>query len=1211
MKSLTRHIHHYLWTLLTALGAGSALTLAAQSPDFSLLIQPRTLTVVPGHSAGFVVSLAPLNGFSAPVNLSVRNLPAGLTASFNPNPVTPPGQSVLTLTAATDAATGTNELTLVAAGGGVTNQTTTGPVTVNFGLIPTAYGSFTGIVTDASTGLPLAGVTIMGAGEVTTDAAGHYSFSQVRLGDNNAPYLYPLTALTNGYWTVTTQAYAVADSPTEVDFKLVPQKTAIAVGDVMDSDHHPIAGAQIYLQTGANTPVATSGPDGTFQTTGMTLGTDNAPRTVQLIAQANNYWYDSEYAFLSAASNAVVHFVLFPKCVATVTGRVISAATGQPVGNHYVIVNYNGAGGEAGSATTDANGDYSAVNVALDFRNGPVYCTITSELLEYPGDTATNWMQTNCAATIQAPVLALPVENQGILTGHVVDDAGQPVIGASVTAAIDWGYGTRSFGSATDSNGVYSITNLYIGVGASRSFYFTVYSSDCYAANASITVLANQTNVYDFKLTRIQYGYVAGVVRDAETHLPITGAYVQTAENQTGPDGLFVCEPFTLPQGHSNSLESLQVTAPGYWSIYFNTTIVANQTNSVDIELLRVCTGATIAGTVVNALNQQPIAGANVEVNNPYQRVLTDTNGNFVLTNLTVGNSNSPIQTSVTASASGFNSQTRSVTIFCGATIVTDFGRPATVLGAIEGYVTNVLTGLPLTKVFIGSQFGGAATTDTNGYYKLTQVPLGANGSDRTWTVTAMPSGFPAQTRPVLVSSNGTARLDFGFGAVTTDLAVLLSGSPAPVIVGSNLTYTVVLTNQGGDAANVQLTDTLPPGVQFIEATWLTTPGPSFSVPTLNQGVVGTLATNFPAGATATLEVTVQPSTVGTLTNLAAVASDTSDDNPANNSASLTTTVNTPSPPGADLVLSLSADSALVALSNVWTVSISVSNAGPAEATSVVISNQLPEGAVFVSSTPQGELGDGVVLLALGHLSAGSSSSATVRVQAVTLGQILDLASVSATEPDPNPANNSASVGASVQGAQTGTNLAVTVLGPATFDPQTGLFELLAQVTNAGPASVTGVHVNIGGLPPDVSVYNGSGATNGTPYVAIDQTIPAKGSFDFRIELYRASREGISAPALTVVTAASSPTNHSTGAPIWLDRDQEMIGGRLLIEFLSIPGQTYVIQYSSDMVNWTDAVPPVVAGGTRVQWFDDGPPKTNIKPADIGSRYYRVLHLSP
>jgi hypothetical protein len=37
------------------------------------------------------------------------------------------------------------------------------------------------------------------------------------------------------------------------------------------------------------------------------------------------------------------------------------------------------------------------------------------------------------------------------------------------------------------------------------------------------------------------------------------------------------------------------------------------------------------------------------------------------------------------------------------------------------------------------------------------------------------------------------------------------------------------------------------------------------------------------------------------------------------------------------------------------------------------------------------------------------------------------------------------------------------------------------------------------------------------------------------------------------------------------------------------------------------ATPTVTAANNRVQWYDDGPPKTASKPASVSSRYYRVI----
>jgi len=66
---------------------------------------------------------------------------------------------------------------------------------------------------------------------------------------------------------------------------------------------------------------------------------------------------------------------------------------------------------------------------------------------------------------------------------------------------------------------------------------------------------------------------------------------------------------------------------------------------------------------------------------------------------------------------------------------------------------------------------------------------------------------------------------------------------------------------------------------------------------------------------------------------------------------------------------------------------------------------------------------------------------------------------------------------------------------------------------------------------------------------------------------------------------------------------------RFLVEFTSIPGRTYTIEYSDDnMATWNFAVPSIVASATSTFWYDDGPPGTLSKPI-YGSphREYRVL----
>jgi subtilisin-like proprotein convertase family protein len=69
----------------------------SQSPDFTLSASPATQSICTGDDAVYTVDVGSIGGFSDPVTLSASGHPAGTTATFNPNPVTPPGSSTLTI----------------------------------------------------------------------------------------------------------------------------------------------------------------------------------------------------------------------------------------------------------------------------------------------------------------------------------------------------------------------------------------------------------------------------------------------------------------------------------------------------------------------------------------------------------------------------------------------------------------------------------------------------------------------------------------------------------------------------------------------------------------------------------------------------------------------------------------------------------------------------------------------------------------------------------------------------------------------------------------------------------------------------------------------------------------------------------------------------------------------------------------------------------
>jgi hypothetical protein len=151
---------------------------------------------------------------------------------------------------------------------------------------------------------------------------------------------------------------------------------------------------------------------------------------------------------------------------------------------------------------------------------------------------------------------------------------------------------------------------------------------------------------------------ISGQVADSQTHLPIVAASVSLspggASASTDANGNF---SFTVnPGGYT-----VTASAPSYNTASQSTTVNGGQRATVTFRLVSVTAYGSLAGTVMDAVTQAPIAGATVSLSDGMLRA-TDLSGNFSYAIVLNGSY------TLTVSAIGYVTQTQTVTVKPGHT---------------------------------------------------------------------------------------------------------------------------------------------------------------------------------------------------------------------------------------------------------------------------------------------------------------------------------------------------------------------------------------------------------------------------------------------------------------------------------------------------------------------------------------------------------------
>ncbi|WP_457668343.1 isopeptide-forming domain-containing fimbrial protein [Thiolapillus sp.] len=285
---------------------------------------------------------------------------------------------------------------------------------------------------------------------------------------------------------------------------------------------------------------------------------------------------------------------------------------------------------------------------------------------------------------------------------------------------------------------------------------------------------------------------------------------------------------------------------------------------------------------------------------------------------------------------------------------------------------------------------GDLAVGASVSYTVTVQVDAGANG---TLTNTAVVSS----STPDPDMGNNTATEPTTVGAAA-DLRIIKVDDVDPVNAGDQVVYSIRVTNDGpSNAVAVTVADTLPAGMTLVSTSGCNNDPNGAPDCSLGDLAVG-------ASVSYTVTVQVDAGANGTLTNTAVVSSNTPDPDTGNNTATEPTTVGA----AADLRIIKTSDTRYIQGGGTVVYMLQVFNDGPSDATAVTVSDNLPAGLSFVSSSGCNNDPAGVPDCDLGDIPVGGSKSYTIEatVDPAYSGTLVNTANVSSNTPDPNPNNN-------------------------------------------------------------------------------------------------------------------------------------------------------------------------------------------------------------
>jgi protocatechuate 3,4-dioxygenase beta subunit len=640
-------------------------------------------------------------------------------------------------------------------------------VTADIFLVPEP-GQISGVILDAQTLSPLVGaqVEVYAPGAAapiarrTTGASGNFLIEGV------APRSYTLNAFTLNYSIRSTGVIVQSNVTSNLQLALIPDPASVS-GTVSDNNGVPLSNVSVRVVNENDNEIGNgiTDLDGNYVIGNLPQGGYTVVAGVEVYSS-----FTTGISLDPGQQLTGVDVVLSP-LGGSFTGTVVSAESGEALPGVLISV-VTPEGIPIISTNTDTAGNFSSTLLA------PGTYTVIASLPYFSQNQTGVILLPNQTSTVSFSLLGVG----GTIAGDVVDSAGNPITGTTISVRLLNSDGVLLQSLLALENGSFAYPNLLAG-----NYQLNILAEGYQTASVGAIVVNGEAANLVVSLIEDR-GAIEGVVQDTNTGLPISGSFIEV----TNVNGILVAT-VTSDQNGAFRLGNIQTgplhvraTAAGYGSS--TTGVIVTALNLSNVLLFLSPLTGILSGTVTDVAGN-PISNTSIKVIDSKDAVvttvLTDDDGAYQIQELNPG------RYTVTANAAGFGSIIATGAIVADQESVLNFILvPNT--GSVTGNVTHTFDGTPLTGAAVElkgiSPFGpvlAASITDSDGNYSLGLITVG------TYTLTVTKENFGSESASILVKTDVTNVQNFGLvpnpssvsgvvtsgGASLTDAAVTLIDS--------------------------------------------------------------------------------------------------------------------------------------------------------------------------------------------------------------------------------------------------------------------------------------------------------------------------------------------------------------------------------------------------------------------------------------------------